>query len=115
MAASLAFFQRVEEGEFEATTSDVVIHEVFYILCSPRQYGLSHADAVERMTPVLSLRALHLSRRALIVRAIELFRQHAFLDFSDALSIAYCESDDHELVSFDRDIDRIPTITRIEP
>ena len=111
----LIFFQRLEAGEFEATTSEVVIHEVFHILCSTRNYGLAHPDAAERMMPVLSLRLLHVPQRRLVMRAVELFRDYSFLDFSDALSIAYCEAEGHDLISFDRDIDRVSVANRSEP
>ena len=110
-----AFFDTVEAGDLEATTTDVVLHEVFYILCSKREYGMNHQDAVRAMSPLLAMRSLHLPQRRLILRAVELFAAHDFLDFSDALSISYCEAEGHDLVSFDRGISRVPGVVRSEP
>ena len=53
--ACFALFQRVREGEAVVTTCEAVVCEIFFVLCSPRQYNLSHEDAVARVRPLLAL------------------------------------------------------------
>jgi len=67
------------------------------------------------MRRILSRRSFQLPRKGTFLRAIDLFAEHAFLDYSDALQIAYAEVDGHQLVSFDEQWDRIPALQRFEP
>ena len=38
--ACFALFQQVKKGEAVVTTCEAVICEIFFVLCSPRQYNL---------------------------------------------------------------------------
>jgi len=47
---------------------------------------------------------------------LELYGSYSWLDFADALSIAYVEEQGSaEILSYDTDFDRIPGIKRVEP
>jgi predicted nucleic acid-binding protein len=59
---------------------------------------------------------VRLSRRPLYLRALDLYGTHAFLDFEDAVQIAYMEDEGiDEILTYDRDFDRIASIRRVEP
>ncbi len=105
----------MERGEELATTSESVIHETFYVLCSPRQYAQSHSEAVASIWPILTLRGLHLLQKRVVLEAVGLFESHRFLDFADAMSAAICGAHNYDLVSYDRDFDKIPGVERFEP
>jgi len=114
--ASTQFFQRVRSGQERVTTCEAVICEVLYVLCSPRQYGLSHQDAAIALAPVLRLRGLRLPHKQTLLRALELFAIHDELDYEDALLVAHMEREgEQEILSYDTDFDTISSITRLEP
>jgi predicted nucleic acid-binding protein len=48
-AVAELLFELVENGDLEVTTSEVVLHEVSFVLCSPRQYRRKAAE----VAPVL--------------------------------------------------------------
>lgn len=108
-------FGDVQSGTVKITTCESVFHEVLYVLCSSRQYRLSHEDAAARLRPLLALRAFHLPRKRLFTRALELFTAHSFLDFADAMCIVQSQAGGDELLSYDEDWDDVPGIERLEP
>jgi len=49
-------------------------------------------------------------------RALSVYRTHSFLDFEEALAVAQMERQGiTELLSYDRDFDRVPGVARVEP
>ena len=114
--ACYALLRRVESGDEDVTTSEVIIHEVLYVLTSRAQYGLSHEDAASRLRPVLALRGLKMPRKQVCRRALDLFASYPHLDFGDALAIAESEHlGISEIISYDTDFDRVPGVQRVEP
>jgi predicted nucleic acid-binding protein len=69
--ASTQLFQRVRSGQEQVTTCEAVIGEVLYVLCSPRQYNLSHRDAATALGPVLRLRGLRVPQKRALLRALQ--------------------------------------------
>ena len=114
-AACMTLFNDVAAGAVQITTSEAILHELLYVLCSPRQYGLSHEDAVARLRPILSLRGFHLSQKRILLRAVELYESHSFLDFADAIAITRAQEAADELLSYDRDFDKVTGVERHEP
>lgn len=115
-AACFALFQRVKAGDEEVVTSEVILHEILYVLSSKAHYGLSHDEAAARLRPILMLRGMKLPRKRLYLRALDLYGSSAFLDFGDAVCVAHMESQGiEEILSYDTDFDRIPGIKRVEP
>jgi uncharacterized protein len=114
--AALALFQRVRAGTVELTTCETIFAEVVYVLSSRGAgYGLAPADIQARLLPVLRLRGLKLPFKRSILRALDLFARHPSLDFEDALAVAHMERlGIGELVSYDRDFDRVPGVRRQE-
>lgn len=115
-AACLALFQRLQKGQEQATTAEVILHEVLYVLCSPRQYGLSHEEAAARLRPLLVVRGLRLPKKRRYLRALDLYASFPFLDFGDAVAIAQMEEQGSaEIYSYDHDFDVVPRVHRFEP
>ncbi len=114
--ACFRLFQRIQRGEESVTTAEVIIAEVVYVLSSPSLYRLSHEEISSRLAPLLSLRSLKLRNKRTYLRALDLYATYPSLDFEDALSAAHMERQGiSEIVTYDRDFDRLPGIKRIEP
>ncbi len=115
--ACYRLFQAAKRGEETLVTCEAVVAEVVYVLSSTRSpYQLSHAEVRDRLVPILSLRGLRISQKRLYLRALDLFAASPFLDFEDALSVAHMrQMNIPEIVSYDRDFDRVPAVQRIEP
>lgn len=114
--ACFRLFQRIQKGEESVTTAEVIIAEVVYVLSSPSLYRLSHDEISARLAPLLSLRSLKLRNKRTYLRALDLYATHPSLDFEDALSVAHMERQGiSEIVTYDRDFDRLPGIKRIDP
>jgi predicted nucleic acid-binding protein len=114
-AACSALFARVQAGDEQITTADVILAEVFFVLTSPRQYGLTSADAAARLEPIVAVRGLRLQRKRVVLRALALLVSHPKLGFEDALVAATLQRSGMRLLSYDTDFDRLPKITREEP
>ena len=115
-AACRALFQRLETGEEEATTSVLVFAELAYVLASPRQYRLGHAEISARLRPFFTLRGLTIPQKRLVLRSFDLFSQYPDLDFEDCYAIAQVEQQQLRAVaSYDAGFDRVPGISRIDP
>lgn len=110
-------FQRVQRGEEELFTCEAIVSEVTYVLSSPRSpYRLTHEEIRARLMPILTLRGMRLPQKQVCLHALDIYADAPSLDFEDALAVAHMEHvGATEIVSYDRDFDRIPGIHRIEP
>ena len=108
-------FQSIERGEVLATTSQVVVHEVLYVMTSSRHYGFTNANAAALLKAPMTLRGMHLHDKTLVLDAMSLFEAHEFLDFSDALTMVLAQHQGDEILTYDRGFDRVPGVTRSEP
>jgi predicted nucleic acid-binding protein len=115
--ACFRLFQRLKKSEEVAFTSEAIIAEVAYVLSSPRApYHLSHEEIRARLSPILALRGLKLPGKRIYQRALDIWANYPFLDFEDALSVAHMEGRGvREILSYDRDFDRVPAVARVEP
>ena len=115
--ACYQLFQRIKLGEEELFTCEAVVTEVAYVLSSSRApYRLSHQEIRDRLLPILTLRSLRLPQKRVYLRALDLYASAPFLDFEDALAVAHMEHRGlTEIVSYDRDFDRVTGLQRIEP
>ena len=115
--ACYRLFQRVKNGEEDLFTCEAIITEVVYVLSSPRApYNLSHQEIRARLVPILALRGLRIQHKRVYVRALDIYASSRFLDFEDALAVAHMERlNVTEVVSYDRDFDRVAQIQRVEP
>ena len=109
-------FKSIKQGNEEVITDSSVVSEVVYVLCSTRQYNLSHEKAAARLRPIIHLRHLKLFHKRTYLRALDFFSMHNFLDFEDAVIIAQMERQGvKEIYSYDTDFDHMRDIKRIEP
>ena len=111
-----ALFARVERGDEEIVTCEAVIAEIVYVLSSRSIYDLRHDEIRAKLVPFIRMRGLGLPGKAVYLRALDLFVEHPALDFEDALCAAHMEQTGiGELLSYDRGLDRITGLTRVEP
>ncbi len=110
-------FQRVQQGEEELLTCESVVSEAAYVLSSSRlSYRLTHEEIRERLLPILTLRGVRLPQKRVCLQALDIYATSPFLDFEDALAVAHMgQAGVTEIVSYDRDFDRVPGVQRVEP
>ena len=97
----------------ELLLTDLVVAETVYVLESYYEApGDQIADAVRSL---LALECVVCVDSALLLRAVEVFETDR-IDFAEAYLVACAESTGADrIVSFDRSIDRVGTVTRVEP
>jgi predicted nucleic acid-binding protein len=107
-------FEGIENGA-EATTSEIVLAEIVYVLSSRNLYGRSRADIRALLRSALHYPSLIVANKLQVLDAIDLYGQYN-LDFEDCLIAAQMDHEGIELlVSYDRGFDRLKTIVRREP
>ena len=95
---------------------EAILTEVARVLSSRSHYNLRPADISARLRPIVALRGLKLPHKRSLPRALDLYASYPFLDFEDALTVAQMERlGITEILSYDTDFDRIPTVRRLEP
>lgn len=115
--AATALFRQVGRGEEEVTTTEVVLHEVAYVLAAKAHYNLPVADIAAALKSFLRLRGLKLptGERRLYLRALDLYAAHPRLGFADAIIAERVRAAGIPLATFDAHFDRLPGITRWQP
>lgn len=93
--------------------ADLVLAECVYVLESI--YGVSRARIAEMMRTTLAVPSIAVVNAALLLRALEIYELDR-LDFAEAYLIANAEATGiRRILSFDRAIDRVESVTRVEP
>lgn len=107
----------IANDDVQATTSEVVLHEVCFILRSKHHYARQPEEIIGRMRVILGFPALVFPNddKVVYLRALELWEQHPKLEFSDSVIAARCERAGHELATFDGHFDAIPSLKRWNP
>ncbi len=97
----------------ELLLADLVLAETIYVLES--FYKAPRAQVADAMRSLIAMETIVTVDPALLLRAIEVFETDR-IDFAEAYLVANAESSGvHTIVSFDKSIDRVTTIQRIEP
>jgi len=97
----------------ELLLPDLIVAEIVYVLES--YYEVPREEVARLVRSVIAFDAIRTLDPALILRSLEMYVTHR-LDFAEAYLVASAESSDvGDIASFDRAIDRVPTINRIEP
>lgn len=110
MAAQATAYLR---SEAELLVTDLVVAETVYVLES--FYEVSRQAVATSIRSLLTLNSVVVVDSALLLRSIEIY-EHERLDFAEAYLVASAESSGVGAVaSFDRSIDRVGTVERIEP
>ncbi len=100
-------------GAHRLLLPDLILAEVAYVLES--FYETPRAQVAMTLRAVLAYPAIRVVDVDLLQRAVEVYEVHR-LDFADAYLVASAERTGIGVIaSFDRSIDRIPTVRREEP
>lgn len=101
------------ENEEEWLLPDLIVAETVYVLES--FYDAPRSQIAESMRSLISASAAVTVDPALLLRAIEVYELER-IDFAEAYLVACAESTGvNRIVSFDRSIDRVGTVERVEP
>jgi predicted nucleic acid-binding protein len=97
----------------ELLLSDLIVAETVYVLES--FYEVPRARVVQLIRSVVGFPTMRILDPALLLRSLEIYEVHG-VDFAEAYLAASAETTGiRQVASFDRSLDRVPTITRIEP
>ena len=103
----------IEEGTFKARISDAVIFETVFTL--ERFYKQSKEAIREAFLPLLELPGIVLPGKRRFRRVFTYYIDKN-IAFADAYHAVVMESlNFREIISFDRDFDRLETVQRVEP
>jgi predicted nucleic-acid-binding protein len=93
--------------------ADLILAECVYVLES--FYEVPRAHVAELMRAAIALPTIQVMHEASLLRALEVYERDR-IDFAEAYLVAQAEASGvHEILSFDRSIDRVVNITRREP
>jgi predicted nucleic acid-binding protein len=108
-----AYFQAIEQGLRTARISDIVVFEVVFTL--ERGYRRSKTEIQSAVLPLLELTSILLPRKRKFREVFRLYIDKN-ISFADAYhAVMMRKLNLSKIVSFDRDFDRIPAVTRVEP
>jgi predicted nucleic-acid-binding protein len=108
-AAATAFLQNAKH----LYLTDLVLAEVVYVLES--FYKVKREIVAEFARAILAFPAVAVADGALLLRAVEVYEVER-LDFAEAYLVACAEvSGVNAIATFDRTVDRVGTVSRIEP
>ena len=100
-------------AEAELFLADLILAETIYVLESFYKTPRDHIATA--MRSLVALRSVVTVDPALLLRALEVYEIDR-IDFAEAYLVACAESSGvNRIASFDRSIDRVGTIERIEP
>lgn len=102
----------LEEAE-ELLVPDLIVAEVVYVLES--FYEVERQRVAELVRAIVGFPAVVVADEPLLLRALEVYEVER-LDFAEAYLVASAEATGVETIaSFDREIDRLTTVRRVEP
>jgi predicted nucleic-acid-binding protein len=100
-------------GEGDLLLTDLVVAECVYVL--ELFYEVERQRVAELMRSAVALPAIQTVDPWTLLRALEVYELER-LDFAEAYLVAHAEATGvNEILSFDRSIDRLKSITRREP
>ena len=104
-----AFLERADE----LLVPDLILAEVVYVLES--FYELGRQRVAELVRAIIAFPAIIVADEPLLLRALEVYEVER-IDFAAAYLVASAEASAVETIAaFDRTIDRVTTIRRVEP
>ena len=108
-----ALLGRIERGDLEAQLSDMVVFEAVFTL--ERSYRIPKDQIRRQVLALLALPGIVLPGKRRYARVFDLYVDYS-LPFGDAYIVAEMErAGATEIFSFDRELGRLPGITRTEP
>ncbi len=108
-AARVRAFLRTTHDLF---ATDLIVAEIVYVLES--YYEAPRATVAEHLRSALGSPRIGFADVSVLWRAVELY-EFERLDFPEAYLAAVAEVSGSAVASFDRSLDRIESVTRVEP
>jgi uncharacterized protein len=106
---------QAEQGTVDLMTSEAVVLEVVQVLSSPRVYAMDRSLIANVMQSLLENRGLRIDHKSTLIQAFDLYSA-TNLDYTDCLAIAHTwRVGNMAIYSYDRDLDRVPGVRRLEP
>jgi predicted nucleic-acid-binding protein len=100
-------------SQLELYLADLIVAETVYVLES--FYKAPRDQVATAMRSLIAMRSMNTVDPALLLRAIEVYEVDR-LDFAEAYLVACAETAGiGTIASFDKAIDRVTTVTRMEP
>jgi predicted nucleic acid-binding protein len=110
---STNLISRLEEGILRVQVPEFVVFETIFTL--DRFYRWPKESIRDGVMAILNFPSISVANIRLIRRALDVYVEYN-ISFGDAYYVTLMEQRGvTEIVSFDRDFDRVPGITRIEP
>jgi uncharacterized protein len=108
-----AYLRRIERREISVRVADSVVFETVFTL--QRFYLVPKPDIRDNLLPLIDMRGILLPGKRRFRRVFELY-VNLNLSFVDAYhAVVMASLNLNEIVSFDRGLDRLPGIKRVEP
>jgi predicted nucleic acid-binding protein len=108
-----AYLARVEAGDVRVRIAETVIFETVFTL--QRQYGHPKAEIRDKLLPLVEIQGIILPGKRRFRRVFDLYVD-LNLPFVDAYhAVLIDDLGLTEIVTFDREFDRVPGVTRLEP
>jgi predicted nucleic acid-binding protein len=108
-----AFLARIELGEIQVRTADPVILETVFTL--QRGYKFPKAEIRATLMPLIELPGIVLPGKHHFSRVFDVYVNYN-ISFVDAYHVVLMERLGlDEIVTFDREFDRVPGLARLEP
>lgn len=104
----------VERGEREVRLSDFVVAELIHVL--HKRYGAPRGDVRDSVLPILELAGVVLPGKRVYAEAFELWIRERSLSFVDCYQLCLARHlGSPGVITFDRTMNRLPGVERIEP
>jgi predicted nucleic-acid-binding protein len=114
-ARSEELLARAEQGDIELMTSEAVVLEIVQVLSSPRMYRMERSILATVMRSLLENRGLQIDHKVALIQAFNIY-EATTLDYTDCLAIEHARrTGDGAVYSYDRGLDRVPGVRRLEP
>lgn len=108
-----AYFEKIEQGELKVVTTLAVMFEVVFTL--ERYYKRSKSEIRDLVLPLLELPDVKIEGKQSLQKIFSIYIDKN-ISFIDAYHVVFMEKEGlDQVVSFDRDFDRIDAIKRLEP
>lgn len=92
---------------------DLIVAEAVYVLESV--YRVPRPRVAELVRAIVAFPSIEVADEPILLRALEVYEVHR-LDFADAYLVAEAETSGvNAMASFDRAIERVPTVRRVAP
>lgn len=102
----------IKEGKEKFILTDVTVAEIVWVLQS--YYEQSKEEIAEKIISLLDT-PVFMADKPLLTRAINYFQEYS-LDYIDAYLIAFAQENHGEgILSFDKSIDKVGQVPRLEP